>query len=151
MIDKETKKKFLEELEKDGIPYSACRRSGLSKATLYRILKTDPDFKKRFKESKRIGLENTNDMTQFALNQLIREKNLGAIKWAQKHCDPRFKSRTKKVIIEHSNIGKIDMQKATMEEWAKHREDTHRLADNLQKVLELGENDDSEDTDESSE
>lgn len=103
MLDKDVIKKFLQELANDGIIASACRKSGLNRMTFYRLRDKDPAFKKKVKEAMKIGRENGGDLSDFSLLQLIREKNLGAIKWYQIHNDSRYRPKPRRVYLVHSN------------------------------------------------
>jgi len=103
MLDKDVIKKFLQELANDGIIASACRKSGLNRMTFYRLRDKDPTFKKKVKEAMKIGRENGGDLSDFSLLQLIREKNLGAIKWYQIHNDARYRPKPRRVYLVHSN------------------------------------------------
>jgi hypothetical protein len=121
MIDKDTKKKFLEELEKEGLIIAACRRSGLSRSTFYRWKKEDREFSKQVTKSQKIGRDNVNDLCDFSTIQLIREKNFSTIKWYKSFNDKRYKPKPRRVIIEHSKLGEnqemFDIVKR--EEWDK--------------------------------
>lgn len=103
MLDKDVIKQFLQELANDGIIASACRKSGLNRMTFYRLRDKDPAFKKKVKEAIKIGRENGGDLSDFSLLQLIREKNLGAIKWYQIHNDTRYRPKPRRVYLVHSN------------------------------------------------
>lgn len=132
MLNNEIKKQFLEELAKDGIIASACRKSGLNRMTFYRLRDNDPSFRKRVKDAMKVGRENGNDMADFSLLQLIREKNLGAIKWYQVHGNPKYRPKPRRILFEHSRIGQDKDEFEAMK-----REHWNQITDAMKDVTEM--------------
>lgn len=92
MIDDETKKKLLAEIEKNGNVSFSCLKLGIDKSTFYRWLK-NKDFKKKADEAVKRGRQSGCDAAENALMLLIKEKNLGAIKYYLGNNSPRYKQR----------------------------------------------------------
>jgi hypothetical protein len=134
MVDKETKKKFLEELEKEGLILAACRRSGLSRTTLYRWKKEDKEFSKQITKSQKIGRDNVNDLGDYSIIQLIKEKNVPIIKWYKAFNDRRYKPKPRKVIIEHSKltVKEKELEMLWREKWDQYTEMEKSLLDRIQ-------------------
>jgi hypothetical protein len=106
MIDADTKSKLLSELEKSGNAYLACTKTAIARATYYRWLKDDPPFRKLANKAMRVGRENLCDIAEHALLLKVKEKDMGAIKYALSHNSVRYKPKRQKVVIEHiSNSG----------------------------------------------
>lgn len=132
MIDEETKKAFLTELEKTGNVSFACSKTGVGRTTYYQWRKKDGDFRDKAALAIRNGRENISDVAEQALMMLVRDKNLPAIKYVLGHNSPRYQSRKPtRVILEHRSgteqkhapvmtIG--DFTRAVYEEWEKDGE-----------------------------
>lgn len=90
---KKEKEKVLEVLRETPIVHIASKRSGVSKATYYRWRVDDPVFQKESDEAIKTGKALINDMAFSQLIALIKEKNVGAIKFwlTNQHSD--FKAR----------------------------------------------------------
>jgi hypothetical protein len=101
MVDQETKTKLLEELEKDGNVYRACAKVGIGTSTFYRW-KSDKAFWKQAQATIKLGRENACYIGEHSLLSLVKEKDLGAIKYLLGHNSPIYKPRAvSKVILEH--------------------------------------------------
>ncbi|MDO8604290.1 MAG: hypothetical protein Q7K40_02730 [bacterium] len=103
MIDLKTRQKLIRELEKSGNVYLACLKVGVDKSTFYRWKESDKEFKKDATKAIRIGRENNCDVAEHALMINVKEKKMEAIKYVLSHSSPRYKPKTRKVVIEHSN------------------------------------------------
>ncbi len=57
----------------------ACEKSGLSRNTIYRWCKEDPDFKDRLDETISMGTESVNDLAESKLISKINSGNMRAI------------------------------------------------------------------------
>lgn len=130
MIDLETKEKLLKEIEKSGNVYLSCMKVGIDKATFYRW-KKEKDFSKRANEAIRRGRENNNDIAEHSLLLKIKDKDLGAIKYQLSHNSGRYKPKTRKVIIEHSHIGKKkeEFEEMKREHWNEITRELRHLLD----------------------
>ncbi len=102
MIDHESKQKLLQELEKTGIVFSACLKSGIDKSTYYRWLEKDKGFSKQAKRAVRLGRTNIIDIAEHALLLNVKDKKMDAIKYVLSHNSPRYRQKTdSKVTIQH--------------------------------------------------
>ena len=101
MIDQENKNKLIEEISKFGNVYQACRSIGIGRATYYRWLKEDKKFSKMAQEATKLGRENICDMAEGALVSLMKDKDLGAIKYVLSNNSKIYKPKGAKVVIEH--------------------------------------------------
>jgi predicted DNA binding protein len=86
-------KQFLEELRKVPIVQVACEKTGISRNTLYRWKRTDPEFTIAFDEAMAEGEALVNDMSESQLLTLIKEKNFSALSFWLRHRNPRFKDK----------------------------------------------------------
>jgi hypothetical protein len=135
MISKEIRKKIIEELARDGNILNACRKIGIAPATFYRWRNGDPGFKKRVDHVVEIGRMNMSNIAEHALMLKVKEKDMGAIKYLLAHNDPRYKPKTRKVLIEHSNSARDVVRQEMRDKWLKESEDRKKIADLLQEVL----------------
>jgi hypothetical protein len=108
MIDAETRKHFLAELEKSGNIYFACAKLGIARMTYYRWRRRDQTFRKEANLAILNGRENIVDIAEHALLSKVKQLDFGAIKFALTQNSPRYKQRkqTAKVILEHRSIGR---------------------------------------------
>jgi hypothetical protein len=78
MRSSKDKKKFLEELAETPIILVVCRRTKISKATIYRWRNDDKEFNKKVEEALRVGREGLCDMAE---SQLLKAASRGE-RWA---------------------------------------------------------------------
>lgn len=90
MVSPDDKTKFLAELEEIPIPSVACKRVGISKASIYRWKKDDPEFRKAMEEAISRGRENINDLGEGKLISLMKDGNFRAIKYWLESNDKRY-------------------------------------------------------------
>jgi hypothetical protein len=104
--------KLLECFKKIPIIQVACEKTGISRATYYRWLEDDPEFREAAMAAIEEGEEFISDKSEGQLIALIGEKNLGAIKhWLDHHRSVYKKSQGRdstpeqkiRVIILHDN------------------------------------------------
>lgn len=108
MIDDETKRKLLEELEKTGNVYLSCTKAGVNRATYYRWKKQDNRFRKLADMAERDGRANICDVAEQALLIKVKEKDMTAIKYVLSHNSPIYKpKRIDKFTLVHKSEGKI--------------------------------------------
>lgn len=114
MINNEIKHKLLKELEKSGNVFFSCMKVNIDRSTYYRWYKQDKSFKKKADTSLHIGRENLIDIAEHALVLRLKEKDLGAIKYALSHNSPRYRTKREisRVIIEHISGDKNQPQQA---------------------------------------
>lgn len=102
MIDGDTKNKLLDEIQKSGNVYLSCLKVNIGKATYYRWIKDDKNFKKAAKQAEKIGRENNCDIAEHALMLNVKDKKMDAIKYQLSHNSPIYKAKqTSNVIILH--------------------------------------------------
>ncbi len=93
MKKNKSKNDFLDHLRKVPIVQVACEKSGLSRNTVYRWRKEDPDFLAEMDSAFKEGEEFVNDMSETQLFTLIKEKSFPAIRfWLNKRSE-RFKDK----------------------------------------------------------
>lgn len=107
MIDNDTKRRFLEELEKAGNILIACQKVGISRATFYRWKEADKEFKKKAARAERLGRESSNDIAEYGLLKGAKEGKIEHIKYLLSHNSKRYKpKKSDKFIIEHRSGSK---------------------------------------------
>ena len=88
---------FLEQARKIPNISLACEKTGLSRNTIYRWRKEDPEFAKRLDEALATGVESVNDLAESKLIAHLNNGNLRAIEYwldnnKKKYARPRPKS-----------------------------------------------------------
>ena len=128
MISPDDKEKFLEALEATANVSAACKRSGIGRASVYRWLDEDTEFKKRYRIAMRHGREITTDFTENMLMKLVREGHFGAIKFALEANSKRFYRPRKPIdapkeprIIRTVELRLVDPDKITAEQVEEER------------------------------
>lgn len=86
-----TVEKLLTELERTGIPLTACSKVGVSRSTYYRWRQENTTFKLMTDEAIRIGRENITDLAESKLVKNISDGNQRAIEFQLRHNDPRYR------------------------------------------------------------
>lgn len=108
MIRESTKKKFLEELEKNANVYYACAKLDIARATYYRWYNRDPIFRKRANDALAYGRENNTDIGEYALVKKIKEGDLGAIKFLLSHNSSKYQPSIEDPgLVERRKIDKL--------------------------------------------
>jgi len=83
---KKNKKMFLEQLAKSAVLQIACEKTGIGKSTIYRWREKDKEFAKQIEEAISEGNSLVTDLAIAQLIKLIKEDNLGALKfWLENH------------------------------------------------------------------
>lgn len=141
MISKETRKKLIAELEKDGNILNTCRKVGISPATFYRWRKSDAGFRKRTQAAIDVGRQNMTSVGEHALMLLVKEKYFPAIKWFLQNNSKRYKPKPRSVRIEHSRYGeeKEEFEKKKREEWDAITEEWKRIGELINDLDEMDE------------
>lgn len=80
MVSDADKQKFLDELENLPIVSVVCKRAGISKATIYRWVEDDADFKKKYDRSLKRGRDTLVDHAESKLVKMADKEHFGAIK-----------------------------------------------------------------------
>lgn len=74
--------KFAQEMPIDSY---VCKKVGIGRSTLYRWFEDDKNFKKKFKDSKRIGMSLISDIAESNIIKNIKNGNQRAIEFWLKH------------------------------------------------------------------
>ena len=83
---KEIKDKFLEILSNNHIISAVCKKVGIPRATFYRWIDEDENFKKDCVDTKMMGIKAVNDFCESNLINKIKDGNLSAMKyWLEAH------------------------------------------------------------------
>ena len=101
------KELLIEQLKRTPVVEVACQKSGVSRATYYRLLKEDPEFARKAEEALGEGTLLMNDMAESQLLAAIREKSLGAIVYWLKHHHPAYTTRVElngRIIHQHEPL-----------------------------------------------
>ena len=88
-----TRNLFLEQLGKIPIVQVSCEKVGVSRNTVYRWRKEDPEFSKAMDEALAEGEAIINDMGESQLLTLMKEKNWNAISFWLRKRSPKFRDR----------------------------------------------------------
>lgn len=83
---------LINELEDNPIIEIACKKAGVSRATYYRWIKDDKDFKYDANYAQKHGVDKVNDAVESTLiNLAIKDRSLGAIKFWLENRHPGFR------------------------------------------------------------
>lgn len=83
--------KLLTELERTGIPLTACSKVGIARSTYYRWRQESITFKLQADEAIQIGRENVTDLAESKLVKNIGDGNQRAIEFQLRHNDSRYR------------------------------------------------------------
>lgn len=83
--------KLVAELERTGIPLTACSKVGVSRSTYYRWRQENIVFKLQTDEAIQIGRENITDLAESKLVKNIGDGNQRAIEFQLRHNDSRYR------------------------------------------------------------
>ncbi|MCB9810684.1 MAG: hypothetical protein H6779_02550 [Candidatus Nomurabacteria bacterium] len=106
---------FLEEMRKIPIVTVACEKVGISRNTIYKWLKDDPEFKEKFDAASIDGIEHINDLSENQLLQLIKEKKISAIRLWLTNNHQRFSTKS----VKNTEVADKELseeQKSTIEQ-----------------------------------
>ncbi len=92
MISDEQKKLFLEQLKKTPIIQVVCEKTGISRASYYR-LRGEEEFRKAADEAIAEGEALINDMSEVQVISLIKDRNWPAIRFWLQHNSPKYANR----------------------------------------------------------
>jgi hypothetical protein len=84
---------FFEELKKVPIVQVACEKTGISRNSIYRWKKEDPEFSKKMDQAISDGVAFVNDMSESQLLTMIKEKNWSAISFWLRHRNDNYKNK----------------------------------------------------------
>jgi hypothetical protein len=78
-------KLFLEELRKTPVVNAVCKQVDITRQTVYRWLKEDPDFKREYEECLSQGVDNVNDLATSQVINKIKQGDTGMTKYWLSH------------------------------------------------------------------
>jgi hypothetical protein len=94
MITPNDKEKFLTELEQTPFPSIACKRVGISKATIYRWRKEDTKFRKDMDDAMEAGRETITESAEAHTVMLIKKGEFRAIRlWLENNTTRYYKPK----------------------------------------------------------
>ena len=88
---REDRSNFLRILAEKPFIYYACKKAGISRATIYRWMKDNPSFAKEVHKVSSEGLANQNDAVEMTLVKKALEGNLPAIKFYLPHNHKKYR------------------------------------------------------------
>ena len=110
---KEEIEEFLDILATTPFVSHACKKAGISKATIYRWMEADPRFKKKALQALADGRKNLIDVAEIALVGKIKESDMNAIKYFLSHNSKRYKPQ----LSVRQQEFEIDGRRMTLEQW----------------------------------
>ncbi|MFA5127237.1 MAG: hypothetical protein WC465_04565 [Patescibacteria group bacterium] len=117
MISKQQKNELIEQLKKTPIVQIACEKSGISRATYYRLRKDNESFAKEADQAILQGSLLINDMAESQLITAIKDRNLTAIIMWLKHHHPQYTTKLQVTAkLEESNQVLTPEQQAVVTE-----------------------------------
>lgn len=90
MISDEDKEKLFEYIRETPSLLYACKKVGIARATAYRWLESDTDFKEKYDKAYGEGVDTTNDGAQSQLFPKIRDGDRWAIAYWLSHNHPTY-------------------------------------------------------------
>ncbi len=106
---------FFDELRKVPIVQVACEKTGLSRNSVYRWKKEDPEFSKKMEQALADGVAFVNDMSESQLLTMIKEKNWPAISFWLKHRNDNYKNKIEIITKEESEELTPEQEKVVRE------------------------------------
>ena len=91
--NEQTRDRFLEVLEEAPFISYACKKTGIARATVYRWLASNSDFKRRVDEALKQGRESLTDVAEMELVKMIRKGQFQAAKFFLEHNSKRYAPR----------------------------------------------------------
>jgi hypothetical protein len=100
------KSKFIEYLRETPLVSFACKKVGLSRATYYRWVNGDKEFRDQVQKVLRQGRDNINDLAEATLIKMIKSENFNATRfWLQNNNKRYVPIRTTYVEPQHDHRG----------------------------------------------
>lgn len=91
--DEQTREKFLEILATTPFINHACKKVGISRATIYRWMKDNYRFRQKVLKATDNGRENLIEVAEVSLINKVRTGDLGAVKFFLTHNSKRYSAR----------------------------------------------------------
>lgn len=85
--------RFLDVLAERPFINYACKKSGISRAAVYRWMKDNRHFKRKVDKALQVGRENIVEIAEVALLKKVQEGNVVAIKFALSNLSKRYRSK----------------------------------------------------------
>ena len=98
------KSKFLESLSGNPWISSVAKKTGISRATIYRWMKDNPDFKRAVVETIKLGHSHVGEMAEIGLAKKIQEGYWPAIKFELEHTNPRYVPKRSEYVFPPNHI-----------------------------------------------
>lgn len=111
MTDQQTKQELLNEISKVSNVYGACSKVGISRATYYRLKKSDSKFCKLANQAEKIGRRNMCDIAEFSLLKNVKGGNQRAIEYALNHNSKRYRNKQMNNVITFIHKKDLPQQK----------------------------------------
>lgn len=110
------KSRFLRELENIPIVQTACEKIGISRNTVYRWKKEDPDFSKEFEERMEIGGDLVSDVAESHLLKAIQKGESWATRYWLSRLSKKFRVSEEKIKTIYVNtIGQMEIMRIARE------------------------------------
>lgn len=93
----------------------ACKKVGISRATFYRWMESNLDFRIEVEKATKSGQGNMVDGAEVALYSLVREKKISAIKYFLEHNSDRYKPLRDSPPIPEINIDDLELYSEAMD------------------------------------
>lgn len=100
MKSKFLRNQFIEILSEKPFLNFACKKTGISRATVYRWLKDIPEFKDAVESALKLGRNNVGEMAEAGLVKMINDGSFKAIKYYLDNNDSRYMPK-RTVFIPH--------------------------------------------------
>ena len=91
--NEQDRERFLDILATTPFIIYACKKSGISRAAVYRWMKDNRRFKRKVEKALQVGRENFNEIAESMLFNLVRKGNFGAIKFYLVNNSKRYRSK----------------------------------------------------------
>lgn len=118
------KKKFLQALEETALVYTAAKRVGIDKATIYRWRKRSPRFAEQMDAMLERGRSNKIDFAEGKLFLMIQNSNFPATKFYLENNHPKYvKPRRENDPMELEYVRTTERLKLLLEEVARRDEE----------------------------
>lgn len=92
-LNSDERKKFLEILATTPFLIHASKKVGVSRATIYRWMKSDPDFKQKVDEALMSGRENLVEVAEAVIVKKIHDGDVSASKFFLTHNSDRYRNK----------------------------------------------------------
>lgn len=124
MKKNKVREKFLEELERTPIIIIACEKVGVTRNSVYRWMKEDPEFLHQVNESLEAGTGLVNDIAESNVLTGIKNKSEGYTKYWLSHRHSKFKRPfiyrdDNKDILERNNRMEALKAEKEVDEWVR--------------------------------